>query len=129
MCRDPFARDTQGALGQPYTKSRYYHLYLNGHYWGIYYSEERAEAEFGASYMGGDADEYDAVKCGNHIGNFVTEATDGTLAGLADALGQDARDPHHRREQREVFRDPGPQRRWHAQPALPGVARCRQPDR
>ena len=79
MCRDPFARDTQGALGQPYTKSRYYHLYLNGHYWGIYYSEERAEAEFGASYMGGDADEYDAVKCANHIGNFATEATDGTL--------------------------------------------------
>jgi hypothetical protein len=79
MCRDPFARDTQGALGQPYTKSRYYHLYLNGHYWGIYYTEERAEAEFGASYMGGDADDYDAVKCGNHIGNFATEATDGTL--------------------------------------------------
>ena len=80
MCRDPFARDTQGALGQPYTKSRYYHLYLNGHYWGIYYTEERAEAEFGASYMGGNADEYDAVKCGNHVGNFATEATDGTLA-------------------------------------------------
>jgi hypothetical protein len=79
MCRDPFARDTQGALGEPYTKSRYYHLYLNGHYWGLYYSEERAEAEFGASYMGGAADEYDAVKCANHIGNFATEATDGTL--------------------------------------------------
>ncbi|MGI8601490.1 MAG: lamin tail domain-containing protein [Verrucomicrobiales bacterium] len=80
MCRDMFCRDTQGALGQPYTKSRFYHLLVNGHYWGVYYSEERAEAEFGASYMGGDADEYDAVKCGNHIGGFATEATDGTLA-------------------------------------------------
>ena len=79
MVRDPFCRDTQGALGQPYTKSRYYHLYLNGTYWGLYYSEERAEAEFGASYFGGDDSEYDAVKCGNHIGNFQTEATDGTL--------------------------------------------------
>jgi len=79
MCRDPFARDTQGALGQPHTRSRYYHLYLNGHYWGVYYTEERAEAEFGASYMGGDADDFDAVKCANHIGNFATEATDGTL--------------------------------------------------
>ncbi|HET6410390.1 MAG TPA: lamin tail domain-containing protein, partial [Chthoniobacteraceae bacterium] len=79
LCRDPFARLTQGALGQPNTKSRYYHLYLNGHYWGLYYTEERAEAEFGASYMGGNQDEYDAVKCANHIGNFVTEATDGTL--------------------------------------------------
>lgn len=79
FCRDPFARLTQGALGQPNTKSRYYHLYLNGHYWGIYYTEERAEAEYAASYMGGNQDEYDAVKCANHIGNFVTEATDGTL--------------------------------------------------
>jgi hypothetical protein len=79
MVRDPFARDTQGALGQPYTKSRYYHLYLNGHYWGLYYTEERAEAEFAASYFGGDDSEYDAVKCANHIGNFITEATDGTL--------------------------------------------------
>ena len=79
MCRDMFCRDTQGALGQPYTKSRFYHLFLNGIYWGIYYTEERAEAEFAASYMGGDASEYDAVKCGNHIGNFATEATDGTL--------------------------------------------------
>jgi hypothetical protein len=79
MCRDMFCRDTQGALGQPHTKSRFYHLYLNGHYWGIYYSEERAEAEFGASYMGGDASECDAVKCGNHVGGFATEATDGTL--------------------------------------------------
>jgi hypothetical protein len=79
MCRDPFARDTQGALGQPNTKSRYYHLYLNGHYWGIYYTEERAEAEYAASYFGGDDTEYDAVKCANHIGNFITEATDGTL--------------------------------------------------
>lgn len=79
FCRDPFARDTQGALGQPNTKSRYYHVYLNGHYWGLYYTEERAEAEFAASYMGGDQDEYDTVKCGNHVANFATEATDGNL--------------------------------------------------
>jgi hypothetical protein len=79
FCRDPFARLTQGALGQINTKSRYYHLYINGHYWGIYYTEERAEAEFGASYLGGDQDEYDAVKCANHIGGFITEATDGAL--------------------------------------------------
>lgn len=79
MCRDMFCRDTQGAMGQPYTKSRFYHLYLNGHYWGVYYSEERAEAEFAASYMGGDDKDYDAVKCGNHVSDFQTEATDGTL--------------------------------------------------
>jgi hypothetical protein len=77
--RDVFCRDTQGAMGQPYTRSRYYHLYLNGSYWGIYQSQERPESSFGASYFGGDPGDYDVVKCGNHVGGFVTEATEGTL--------------------------------------------------
>jgi hypothetical protein len=81
MIRDMFCRDTQGAMGQPYAKSRFYHVMLNGVYWGIYYTDERAVADFGASYHGGDEDDYDAVKCGNRgtIPNFATEATDGDL--------------------------------------------------
>lgn len=77
--RDVFCRDTQGAMGQPYTRSRYHHLYLNGTYWGIYQTQERPEASFGASYFGGDNDDYDVVKCSNHVGGFATEATEGTL--------------------------------------------------
>ena len=34
--RDVFSRDVQRELGQPYTRSRYYHLYINGQYWGLY---------------------------------------------------------------------------------------------
>ncbi|MHC4694158.1 MAG: LamG-like jellyroll fold domain-containing protein, partial [Planctomycetota bacterium] len=34
MVREVFSRDVQGMMGHPYTKSRYYHLYVNGHYWG-----------------------------------------------------------------------------------------------
>jgi len=79
MCRDPFSRDTQGALGQPHTRTRYVHVYLNGVYWGVHYIEERAEAEYAASYLGGQADDYDVVKCGNHVGGFQTEVTDGDL--------------------------------------------------
>ena len=81
MIRDMFCRDTQGAMGQPYAKSRFYHVMLNGVYWGIYYTDERAVADFGASYHGGDEIDYDAVKCGNRgtIPNFATEATDGDL--------------------------------------------------
>lgn len=77
--RDVFCRDTQGAMGQPYTRSRFYHLYLNGTYWGIYQTQERPEASFGASYFGGDSEDFDVVKCGNHAGGFATEATEGTL--------------------------------------------------
>ena len=39
--RDIFSRDTQRDMGQPYTRSRYYHLYINGQYWGLYQTDER----------------------------------------------------------------------------------------
>jgi len=41
MLRDVFSRDTQRDMGQPYTRSRYYHMYINGQYWGLYESQER----------------------------------------------------------------------------------------
>jgi hypothetical protein len=39
LCRDVWARDTQGLLGQAYTRSRYYHLYINGQYWGVFQTQ------------------------------------------------------------------------------------------
>ena len=59
--RDVFSRDVQGETGQPYTRSRYYHLYINGQYWGLFQTEERSEASFGESYMGGNKEDYDVV--------------------------------------------------------------------
>jgi hypothetical protein len=49
--RDEWNRLTHGAMGDPYTRSRYYHLYLNGRYWGIYGTQERADSDFAASYF------------------------------------------------------------------------------
>jgi len=72
-------RETLGALGQPTTRSRYYHQYLNGQYWGLYETQERPEASYGSTYLGGSKEDYDVVKCSNHIGAFVTEVTDGNL--------------------------------------------------
>jgi hypothetical protein len=80
MLRDIFSRDLQGATGQPYTRSRYYHLYLNGHYWGIYQTQERAEARYAASYFGGVIEDYDVIKVDAGPGRPYTMATtDGTL--------------------------------------------------
>ncbi len=73
---DVFTRDVHREMGQPYARSRYYHLYLNGVYWGLYQSEERPDARFGESYFGGDSDDYDTVKADAGSGRMY--AADGT---------------------------------------------------
>ena len=77
ILRNVFGRDTLGATGQAYTRSRYYHLYLNGQYWGIYQSEERPDAEYAATYFGGEPEDYDVIK----VESFPhqTIATNGTI--------------------------------------------------
>jgi hypothetical protein len=77
--QDEFNRSNQGLMQQPFTRSRYLHLYLNGLYWGIFEFQERAEANFGESYLGGDRDDYDVIKVDPADNRFVVEATDGNL--------------------------------------------------
>lgn len=77
--RDVFARDMQRELGQPYTRSRFYHLYINGQYWGLFQTQERAEARFAETYFGGDKDNYDVIKSAGSTGGYRNEATDGSL--------------------------------------------------
>ncbi len=74
---DIFARDTHRDMGQPCTRGGYCHVYINGQYWGLYQTEERPEANFGAAYFGGDKEDYDTVKSSDNQG--VIEATDGNL--------------------------------------------------
>ena len=60
--RDVWSRDLQGEMGHQYTRGRWYHLYLNGVYWGITQTDERPEANYGETYFGGDQKDYDVVK-------------------------------------------------------------------
>lgn len=60
--RDQFNRDLQLALGQPAARGDFYHLYINGQYWGLYNTCERPEASFGQSYFGGEKEDYDVLK-------------------------------------------------------------------
>jgi hypothetical protein len=76
MNRDVFSRELQREMEQPYTRSRYYHLYINGMYWGLYQTQERSEAWFAESYLGGAREDYDTVKPDE---GHLIEATDGTL--------------------------------------------------
>jgi hypothetical protein len=79
--RDVFSRDAQGVAVQPYTRSRYYQLFVDGMYWGLYQTDERPEAAFGASYLGGKKEDFDVIKINieDNFGYAGIEATDGTL--------------------------------------------------
>ncbi|MDZ7371904.1 MAG: CotH kinase family protein, partial [candidate division KSB1 bacterium] len=80
LLRDLFSRDLQRDMGQPYTRSRYYHLYINGTYWGLFYTQERSEADFAARYFGGNPEDYDAIKVDAGYGRpYVIEAANGNL--------------------------------------------------
>lgn len=90
MVREVFARDCQRDMGSTHTRSRYYHVYLNGRYWGIYQTQEHAEAAYGTSYFDGETSDFDTVKSSGHS----IENTDGDLEGwgqmwsLAGSLAQ-----------------------------------------
>jgi hypothetical protein len=60
--RDQFNRDVQLAMGSQAERGDYYHLYINGHYWGLFNTCERPEASYAATYFGGDKDDYDVIK-------------------------------------------------------------------
>jgi len=75
--REVLTRDLQADLDQPYTRSRYYHLYLNGLYWGVYMTQERPGDNFGDSYLGGDDEDFDTLKSSGNQNDYTTEVSDG----------------------------------------------------
>ena len=98
--QDVISRQNQGLSGELVTKSSWLHLYINGQYWGLYQTQERAEANFAASYLGGDPDDYDVVKVDSGRGaSRHVEATDGDLFAYtrlydqATALASDGSKP------------------------------------
>ncbi len=78
MCfRDVFSRDTQLTMGRYGTRGNFFHLYINGIYWGLYNTEERPEASFAESYVGGAEENYDVIK--TEAGPYTINATDGNM--------------------------------------------------
>lgn len=75
--RETFSRDSQRDMGMPYTRSRYYHLYINGQYWGLYQTQERGDADFAATYLGGRTEDWDCIKTSQP--GYVTTASDGNF--------------------------------------------------
>ena len=92
VVRNAFSDDTQLAMGEPATRTQPYQLYINGQYWGLYETEERAEADYAADYFGGKSEDYDAIKVepnrapgfGIVTGSYNITAVDGTLDAWHD---------------------------------------------
>ncbi|MHB9007542.1 MAG: lamin tail domain-containing protein [Limisphaerales bacterium] len=75
--RDQLNRDLQLAMGHQGERGEFYHLYLNGQYWGVFNTCERPEAAFGETYYGGRREDYDVVKV--EAGPYTVNATDGNM--------------------------------------------------
>jgi hypothetical protein len=84
--RDVACRDLWAAAGYASTRSRYYHVLLNGQYWGLYQTQERAQEDFGATYFGGKAGDYDGVAA-TGLPQLTIEATSGDLAAWTQLWG------------------------------------------
>lgn len=93
--RDQFLHNSQLAMGHASCHGTFFHLYVNGLYWGLYNAVERPNADFGSSYYGGDKDGWDALN--SYPRNVVDGTADHWLqahaianAGVADQTGYDA---------------------------------------
>ncbi|MGJ8695470.1 MAG: LamG-like jellyroll fold domain-containing protein [Verrucomicrobiaceae bacterium] len=93
--RDQFIHNSQLAMGHASPHGTFFHLYLNGEYWGIYNAVERPNADFGSSYYGGKKEDWDALN------SYPRNVVDGTAAdwiqahnianaGVGDQAGYDA---------------------------------------
>ena len=58
---DKFVHDTFGLMGQTSVRSNFAHLYINGHYWGLYNPIERIRASWLAEILGGNEEDWDVV--------------------------------------------------------------------
>ncbi len=87
LVREEWSRLTQADMGQPYARTGYFHLFINGIYWGVYNWEERTEASFGETYLGGLKDNQDTVKSAGSP-SYDTEMTDGNFAAWKSLFDQ-----------------------------------------
>jgi len=79
--RDQFSRDTQLDMGRQGERGNYYHLYINGQYWGLFNTCERPEAAYAATYYGGNKEDYDVIKV--EAGPYTINAKAGVAENAA----------------------------------------------
>jgi hypothetical protein len=61
---DAWIKHTQRDMGHVASHNRFFHLFINGLYWGTYDFTEQPTGHFGANYFGGTDEEYDVYDQG-----------------------------------------------------------------
>ncbi|MCK4294627.1 MAG: lamin tail domain-containing protein, partial [Planctomycetes bacterium] len=69
--RNRYCFDRQIEMGHLSLRGKFVHMYLNGVYWGQYHLMERPTADYMATYLGGEEEDYDIMK--GRSGIFVAE--------------------------------------------------------
>ncbi len=93
--RDQYAANLHNALGGNSPHGRHIHLYLNGIYWGIHTLHERPDDNFAATYLGGENEDYDAIK---HRPSDVLQGSSTNYNRLLNTASQAGRDNEAYRE-------------------------------
>jgi hypothetical protein len=87
--RDTFSRETQLDIGELATHGQVVMVYINGEFWGAYEIEERIDANYAASYLGGNANDYDVLKTDRDTsGEYSVIVTDGNANAWTDLYNQ-----------------------------------------
>ncbi len=88
LVRDQFMRDSLRDVGELSSRGAFFHLYLNGFYWGIYNASERPDQSFLAGHLGGAPEEFESRNGSNilmgdeQVWNRIFELAN---AGLEDS--------------------------------------------
>lgn len=61
FARETWSRDIWARMGHPTTRSFWFHLYLNGRYWGLYEVEEQVDSRWAARELGGTTGAHDVI--------------------------------------------------------------------
>jgi hypothetical protein len=121
--RDQLSRDLQLATGQPAPRGNYYHLYINGQYWGLYNTDERPRPTT-APATSAASRRLRRRSRSTRLG-YSVEATDGNLTAWTSLWNRST----PARSTTPSTSAPGQQPRRHAEPRPARAARHGQPDR
>lgn len=86
LIRDPFCKDTFRDMGQQAGHGNFVHLFINGLYWGIYNPTEQENQVFGATYFGGNKDDYDSYNQAELKSGTSTAYTAMTSIGTTSSM-------------------------------------------